>query len=240
VTVLVEVRGLEKRFGPIQALRDTHLKITRGKITTLLGPSGSGKTTLLRIIGGLETPTQGVILYDNTPLTNSNRHLLRNKITMVFQKTVLFNTTVFKNIAFGLNVRGFEKGEIEDRVYKVLQKVRMENYADRPAKKLSGGEQQRVSLARALVINPELLLLDEPTANLDVANATMIEEIIKDLKGTTTMVIATHNIHQAKRLSNWAVFLFESTVVEQDEPEKLFAHPADIRARKFVDGEFYF
>ncbi len=159
---------------------------------------------------------------------------------MVFQKTIFFNTTVFKNVAFGLNIRGFEKSEAEDRVYKVLQRVGMENFAKRPAKRLSGGEQQRVSLARALVIEPEILLLDEPTANLDIANAAIIEESIKELEGKSTIIIATHNIYQVKRLSNWATFLFEGGLLEQDNPENLLKNPKDARTRKFVKGELYF
>ncbi len=236
----LEVKDIGKSFGIIHALKNIDLNISQGEITTFLGPSGSGKTTLLRIMAGLESPSYGSIFYKNTQIDDRNKHILRQKSTMVFQKSTFFNTTVFKNVALGLELRGLKKSEIEERVYKVLKKVRMENFAKRMAKKLSGGEQQRVSLARALIIEPELLLLDEPTANLDIANATVIEEIIKDLQEKTTLVIATHNIHQAKRLSNWVTILFEGEIIEQNHPEKVFKNPEDIRTKKFVNGEFYF
>ena len=114
MSVLQEARGIEKSFGPIKALRDANLKIERGKITALLGPSGSGKTTLLRILAGLENPTKGTILYEDNLITNSNRYLLRQKATMVFQKSVFFDTTVFKNIAYGLKLKRQSKKEIKD------------------------------------------------------------------------------------------------------------------------------
>ncbi len=237
---LIEAQGISKNFGPIYALKDISLKIMTGKITALLGPSGSGKSTLLRIMAGLEIPSSGTILYNNVGIDNRNRHNLRLKSTMVFQKTVFFSTTVLKNIALGLKFRNEEGRGIEDKVNKVLKLVRMDSFARRSAKKLSGGEQQRISLARALVIEPELLLLDEPTANLDIANAMMIEEIIKDLEGNTTIVVATHNIHQARRLSKQAAILFQGSLVEQGETEEVLSNPKDIRTRKFINGEFYF
>ncbi|MFH1328492.1 MAG: phosphate ABC transporter ATP-binding protein [Candidatus Bathyarchaeota archaeon] len=238
--ILLETRGLEKSFGLIQALRNINLRIIKGEITALLGPSGSGKSTLLKIVAGLENPSSGALIYKDARINDGNRHLLIQKSTMIFQKSIFFNTTVFKNVAFGLSIRGLERHQIEERVYKALQKVRMENFAQRQAKKLSGGEQQRVSIARALAIEPELLLIDEPTANLDIANAMMIEELIKNLNGNSTIVVATHNIHQAKRISSWATFLFDGTIIEQDETERLLANPNDIRTQKFVKGEFYF
>jgi len=222
--VLLEVRDIEKSFGPIKALQDANLKILRGKITALLGPSGSGKTTLLRIFAGLEIPTKGAILYENSLITNSNRHLLRQKATMVFQKSVFFDTTVFKNVAYGLKLRGYSKDEIKDRVRKALDLVKLGGYEQRWAKKLSGGEQQRVSLARALVLNTELLLLDEPTVNIDPKNVSIIEETILRVNREykATIALATHNMFQAEAISERVALLLEGTVRQEGANQEIF------------------
>jgi len=224
MSVLQEARGIEKSFGPIKALRDANLKIDRGKITALLGPSGSGKTTLLRILAGLENPTKGTILYENNLITNSNRYLLRQKATMVFQKSVFFDTTVFKNIAYGLKLRSNSKQEIKDRVEEVLKLVRLESYEKRRAKQLSGGEQQRVSIARALVLNTELLLLDEPTVNVDPKNASIIEETILQVnrETKTTIALTTHNMFQAEAISERVALLLEGTIRQIGTTSEIF------------------
>jgi len=222
--VLLEVRDIEKSFGPIKALQDANLKILRGKITALLGPSGSGKTTLLRIFAGLESPTKGAILYENSLITNSNRHLLRQKATMVFQKSVFFDTTVFKNVAYGLKLRGYSKDEIKARVRKALDLVKLGGCEQRWAKKLSGGEQQRVSLARALVLNTELLLLDEPTVNIDPKNVSIIEETILRVNREykATIALATHNMFQAEAISERVALLLEGTVRQEGANQEIF------------------
>jgi tungstate transport system ATP-binding protein len=222
--VLQEVRDIEKSFGPIKALRDVNLKIMRGKVTALLGPNGSGKTTLLRMLAGLESPTKGTILYENSLITNSNRHLLRQKATMVFQKSVFFDTTVFKNIAYGLKLREYSKKEIKDKVREVLELVRLKGYEKRRAKKLSGGEQQRVSLARALVLETELLLLDEPTVNIDPKNVSIIEETILRVNREckTTIALATHNMFQAEAISERVALLLEGTIRQVGTNQEIF------------------
>lgn len=221
---LIEVRDIEKSFGSIKALRNANLRILRGKMTALLGPSGSGKTTLLRILAGLESPTKGTILYENSLITDNNRHLLRQKATMVFQKSVFFDTTVFKNIAYGLKLSEYSKKEIKDKVTEVLKLVRLEDYENRRAKKLSGGEQQRVSLARALVLNRELLLLDEPTVNIDPKNVSIIEETILRVNREykTTIVIATHNMFQAEAISEMGALLLEGTIKQVGTNQEIF------------------
>jgi tungstate transport system ATP-binding protein len=185
-----------------------------GKTTTLLGPSGSGKTTLLRILGGLDSPTKGTIIYEGKTITERERNFLRQKATLVFQKSVFFDTTVYKNIAYGLELGDSSKEEISDKVEEVLELVRLEGYEKRRTKKLSGGEQQRVSLARALVLNRELLLLDEPTVNIDPKNVSIIEETILRVnrEKDTTIVLATHNMFQAETLSDRIALLLEGTV----------------------------
>ncbi|MGD8565149.1 MAG: ABC transporter ATP-binding protein [Candidatus Bathyarchaeota archaeon] len=223
--ILLEVQDISKNFGPINALHDTALKLVRGKITALLGPSGSGKTTLLRILAGLETPTKGTILYEDNLVTDSNRYLLRQKATMVFQKSLFFNTNVFKNISYGLKLEGYSKKEIEDKVGEVLKLVKLEEYENRRANKLSGGEQQRVSLARALILNRKLLLLDEPTVNIDPKNASIIEETISRINREykTTIVLATHNMFQAEAMSERVALLLEGTIKQVGTKQEIFA-----------------
>ncbi len=196
----------------------------RGKITTLLGPSGSGKTTLLRIIGGLDNPTKGTIGYEGKTITDSERNLLRQKATLVFQRSVFFDTTVYKNIAYGLKLGDYSKEEISDKVGEVLELVRLEGFEKRRAKKLSGGEQQRVSLARALALNREILLLDEPTVNIDPKNVSIIEETILRVnrEKNRTIVLATHNMFQAEALSERIALLLEGTVRQVGTNQEIF------------------
>ena len=206
-------------------LQNVNLIITRGKVTTLLGPSGSGKTTLLRILAGLDTPTRGTVFYENTQITTNDKNLLRQKATLVFQKSIFFDTTVYNNIAFGLKIKEeFSKEEISNQVGKVLALVRLEGVETRRAKRLSGGEQQRVSLARALVLDRELLLLDEPTVNLDPKNVSIIEETIHRVnrEKKTTIVLATHNMFQAEAISEKVALILEGSVKQTGTNQDIF------------------
>ena len=215
MSALVELRNLGKSFGDVTALQDVNLTIQKGKITALLGPSGSGKTTLLRILAGLDTPSQGELYYENSQIGVKDQNSLRQKATLVFQKSVFFHTTVYSNVAFGLKLKDeFTKEEISNKVTESLAIVRLENFEKRKAKKLSGGEQQRVSLARALALNRELLLLDEPTVNLDPKNVSIIEEAIRHVnqERKTTVVLATHNMFQAEAISQQAALLIDGAV----------------------------
>ena len=195
-----------------------------GKITTLLGPSGSGKTTILRIFAGLDNPTQGTVLYGNKPINDSNRDFLRQKATLVFQKSVFFDTTVYNNIAYGLKLGDYSKEEINRKVTDALDLVRLEGFEKRRAKKLSGGEQQRVSLARALVLDRELLLLDEPTVNIDPKNVSIIEETIQRVnrEKNITIVLATHNMSQAEAISERVALILEGTVRQVGTKHEIF------------------
>ena len=197
----------------------------RGKITTLLGPSGSGKTTLLRILAGLDSPTRGTVFYGNRMITDSERNILRQNATLVFQKSVFFDTTVYNNIAYGLKLKeDLSKEEISNKVREALALVRLEGFEKRRAKKLSGGEQQRVSLARALVLDRELLLLDEPTVNIDPKNVSIIEETIQRVnrEKNTTIVLATHNMFQAEAISQNVALILEGTVKQVGTKQEIF------------------
>ncbi len=202
-----------------------NLSFLKGKITTLLGPSGSGKTTLLRILSGLENPTEGNIYYKNKKIADNESNILRQKATLVFQKSVFFDTTVYNNIAFGLKLNENQsKEEIKNKIGDTLAFVRLEGFENRKAKKLSGGEQQRVSLARALVLDRELLLLDEPTVNLDPKNVSIIEEIIQRVnrEKKTTIVWATHNMYQAESVSQYVAIIDNGTVKQIGTKQTVF------------------
>jgi len=242
MSYLLELKEVTKKYGATVALDKITLKVTKGEILVIIGPNGSGKTTMLRIMAGIEKPTSGEIYFDGAKIDDKNMEIARSKSTMVFQRTVLFNTTVYKNLAYGIKLRGYEKKEIKEKVKEALRIVKLEGYENRHAKRLSGGEQQRLSLARALILQNELILLDEPTANLDPYNVAMIEEIISkiNMKFNTTIILATHNMFQAKRLGKKVVFLFDREIIEVGKAEKIFGDPQDKRTESFIKGEIIY
>jgi tungstate transport system ATP-binding protein len=221
---MFELNNVTKIYGEITALNNITLKIPRNQIFTIIGPNGSGKTTLLKILAFLERLTKGTLLFDGELVKERNLDRLRLNSTMVFQKTTLFDTTVAKNIAYGLRLRGSSKNEIAGKIRNALRIVRLEGYEKRHAKKLSGGEQQRVALARALALNTKLLLLDEPTANLDPKNACIIEEIIATVnrESKATIVMATHNMFQAKNLPQRIALITNGKISEVGTPTEIF------------------
>jgi tungstate transport system ATP-binding protein len=218
------LRNITKIFSGITALNNVSLQIHKGEILALLGPNGSGKSTLLRILAFLEKPSKGEVYFYGKKVTDKNMSQMRLESTMVFQKTMLFSTTVYENIAYGLKVRRMPKNEVEEKVDRTLRLARLEGFEKRQAKKLSGGEQQRVALARALVLNTKLLLLDEPTANLDPKNASIIEEVIAEAnqKLKITIVMATHNMFQAKNLPHRIALIKDGKIDEVGTPAEIF------------------
>ena len=225
---LIELKNLTKRYTNTTALQNINLQVEKGEAFTIMGPNGSGKTTMLRIMAGLDKPTNGEIYFNGTKINENNRKQIRNRSTMVFQKTALFNTTVYNNIAYGLKIRKTPKKEINQKVAEALKIVKLEGYEKRQAKKLSGGEQQRISLARALALNTELLLLDEPTANLDPKTASIIEETIShtNRQNKTTIIIATHNIFQAQTITKRAALLLAGRIAEIGTIDEIFRRPS--------------
>jgi molybdopterin-binding protein len=224
MTLGVELRNVTKSFDEITALDNINLEIHQGEILGLLGANGSGKTTLLKLLALIEKPSQGEIYFDNKRVTEQNASLTRLEATMVFQKTTLFNTTVYNNLSYGLKVRKTPKTKIEEEVNRALKRVKLEGFEKKQAKKLSGGEQQRVALARALVLNTRLLLLDEPTANLDPRNASIVEEIVSTVnrERKTTIVMATHNMFQAKNLPRRIALMRDGKIAEIGTPAEIF------------------
>lgn len=237
--VHVKLKKVTQKYGGVTALNNINLEINRGEILTIIGPNGSGKSTLLRIMALLDRPASGEIIYDGEKIDALNAAKYRREITMVFQKPLLFNTTVFENVAYGLRLRGLEKTELTKRVENALNSVMLNGFGPRMAKKISGGEQQRVVLARALALEPKLLLLDEPTANLDPANTALIEKIIRKLRGKTSVVVATHNIFQARRLSDRVGCILSGMIIDVDTPRNIFTKPKNEIIRKFARGEFF-
>jgi len=224
MTTLAELKNLTKCFGNRTVLDDVTLQIEEGEMLALLGPNGSGKTTLLKILAFLEKPTSGEVKFQGEAVTDKNAERMRQQSAMVFQRTMLFSTNVYNNVAFGLKMRKLPKNLIKEEVQKALNLVKLEGFEKRSAKKLSGGEQQRVALARALVLKTKLLLLDEPTANLDPKNASILEEVIatvnRELK--TTIVMATHNMFQAKTLPHRIALINDGKITEVGAPAEIF------------------
>ena len=225
---LIELKGVTKCYGEITALDDVSLKVGEKEIFTVVGPNGSGKTTMLRIMASIDKPTSGETLLEGWKINDKNRIQARRKSTMVFQKTALFNTTVYKNVAYGLKLRGHSRKEIDAKVEETLRLLKLKGYEKRPAKTLSGGEKQRVSLARALVLNTNLLLLDEPTANLDPKNVSIIEETISraNREYDTTVVMATHNMFQAETLTNRVALLLGGKIAQIGAPQEVLREPS--------------
>jgi tungstate transport system ATP-binding protein len=231
----LRLEGIEKNYGSIKALDNINLEATGGKTIALLGINGAGKTTLLRILAGLEKQDKGSILFDYERI---NAKELRQIATLVFQKTAMFSRSVYDNLAYGLKIRGNKDGEIREEITLALQAVGLRNFEKRKAKKTSGGEQQRIALARAFLLNPKILLLDEPTANLDPNSATIIERAIMNrTKENGIIILSTHNLSQAKRMANQVVHIYGGKIVEVRDSGDFFSNPYSEVSRKFINGE---
>ena len=237
MTSCVEAIDIGKRYDGISALEHVRISAQPREVTSIVGTNGAGKTTLLKILAGLEASETGRILINGRQVDQNE---LRSRCTMVFQKTVILGTTVYRNVAYGLEIKSVPRQEIDRRVKSALRRVNLEGFEKRKARKLSGGEQQRVSLARALVLERDLLLIDEPTANLDPANALLIEQAITEAKSMTTILLSTHNLPQARRLSDHVVHLHRGRVIEEGPPSSFFTAPQDERTKLFIDGELQF
>jgi tungstate transport system ATP-binding protein len=234
------------------------LEVYRGEILAVVGPSGAGKSTLLRLLNFLEPPSSGSICFhaasNSSPNAGQREALfdathpvpleLRRRVTTVFQRPILLNRSVYANVRYGLRLRADLVGRHDSRpqVEGALDQVGLGGLAHQRARTLSGGEAQRVSLARAIVLQPDVLLLDEPTANLDPYNVGMIEEIVRSLneREGTTIVLVTHNVFQARRLAHRVGLLLEGRIVEVAEGTAFFESPQDPRPAAFVRGEMVY
>jgi len=226
----VETRNLYKEYSGKKILSDVSLGVEIGEIFALIGPNGAGKTTLLRILDFLDEPSKGTVWFQGARVNFSERNTqaLRRGIGMVFQQTLLFNTSVSNNVAYPLKVRGENEREIEQRVKEALKIVQLEGFESNNALKLSGGEAQRVALAQALITDPELLLLDEPTANLDPRNLSIVEEVLSwaNRERKTTIIMATHNMFQAEALADRAALIMEGRIEKIGKIQEIFTLPS--------------
>jgi tungstate transport system ATP-binding protein len=240
---VLTVDNVSKQYGPREVLRVERLSFAAGRIHGVMGPSGAGKSTLLRLLNLLERPTAGRILYRGRDVYAYRPQLeLQRRMAMVFQKPVLFDGTVYENVAYGLRVRGARGPEAAGKVDDALRRVGLEPLRRARALTLSGGEAQRVAMARALVLEPDVLLLDEPTSNLDPNNVALLEGLIRGASGGngTAVILVTHNVFQAQRLADRVIFLYEGRVVEEGPAAQVFEAPGDERTRAFIRGEMVY
>ena len=236
---LVELRSVNKYFGKLQVLKDIDLTIGRGEVVVVIGPSGSGKSTLCRCINRLETIDSGEISFDGSPLPVEGRELtrLRAEVGMVFQSFNLFgHKTILENIKLGpVKVRGLSKSSATERARALLERVGILDKADRFPAELSGGQQQRAAIARALAMDPQLMLFDEPTSALDPE---MINEVLEVMVGLAregmTMLVVTHEMGFARKAADRIIFMDGGQILEQGTPAEFFTAPRTERARDFL------
>ena len=236
----LETRNLHKRYGQSHILKGVDLVIQTGETLAIIGPSGAGKSTLIRLLDLLETPSEGQILFgDVVAETPSHRLALRRRMSFVHQKPLVFTTTVFDNVAQPLRWRGQEHTEIKGKVIEALTMVGLDDYAHRQAKTLSGGETQRVALARALVTRPEILFLDEPTANLDPLSTNMVEELVSSIikQQKLTVVMTTHDLAQGQRLADRIAVMMDGRILQLGDSSDIFLSPSCKSVAEFVGIE---
>ncbi len=252
VTCKVEIQDLNFFYGTKHALKNINLSIPVNAVTALIGPSGCGKTTLLRCLNRMHDLYQGnryegriILLPENLNIIGSDIDPMemRLRVGMVFQKPNPFPKSIFDNVAFGLRLKGItSRSEIAGRVEESLKAAALwDEVKDRlkeGAYALSGGQQQRLCIARALAPEPELLLFDEPTSALDPASTSRIEDLVYQLKDRLTILIVTHNMQQAARVSDQTVFFFHGEIIEANKTSTIFEHPREELTAKYLTGQF--
>jgi len=245
----VIIKKLNLWFKENYVLKNINISIPEKLVTAIMGPSGCGKSTLLRCLNRMNdliegTKISGSILIDGRDIYNNiDVFDLRKRVGMVFQKPNPFPKSIFENVAYGLKIHGVkDRRIISEKVEKALRDANLweevENRLSSSAFDLSGGQQQRLCIARALAVEPEIILFDEPASALDPISTAKLEELIEKLKKNYTIVIVTHNLQQAARISDWTAFLMLGEIVEFDKTEKIFTAPRDKRTENYLTGKF--
>jgi phosphate transport system ATP-binding protein len=246
----VLIRNLNFFYGEAQALKDISLPLYEHKVTGFIGPSGCGKSTLLRVLNRIydlypRQRAEGEVLLDGEDILSSKQdlNLLRARIGMVFQKPTPFPMSIYENIAFGIRLyERVSRSLLDERVESALQRAALweevKDKLDANGLSLSGGQQQRLCIARTVAVRPEVILLDEPCSALDPISTAKIEELIDELKDDYTIVIVTHNMQQAARVSDFTAFMYLGELAEFDLTSKLFTAPRDRRTQDYITGRF--
>lgn len=255
---ILAARGVSAGYDGEPVLRDVDFSVERGEVLALMGPNGCGKTTLLRVLNGMHRPVEGTVLLDGEDLHsagNGRRLALRRRMGFVFQNGVLFDDTVRGNAEYGLRARSSPVENVQavalrlfgrddrfrDRVEAVLEVVGLRGKVDRRAMELSGGEQRRLAVARAIAPEPEVLLLDEPTTNLDPRNVAAIEEVVRRARDDgIAVVLTTHDVNQAKRVGDRVAVMLDGTVEEVGSADEVLEDAESDRVRGFLNGELVY
>jgi phosphate transport system ATP-binding protein len=248
---IIEIKDLALSYGPGRAvLNNVQLSLERNAVTAIIGASGSGKSSLLRCLNRLVELTPkvritGDILFEGESIFGAriDPTVLRQRIGMVFQKPNPFPMSIFENVAYGLRLLGEKSPRVlQEKVEQALIAAALwdevRDRLDVQAAVLSGGQQQRLVIARAIAVEPDVLLLDEPASSLDPISTLRIEELIYRLKQNFTIVVVTHNMQQAARVSDWAAFMHDGTIVEYDNTTTLFTNPREVRTEDYITGRF--
>lgn len=246
----ISARALSFFYGQQQALFENNLDIAAGKVTAIIGPSGCGKSTHLRVYNRVfelyrDQKASGEVLFDGQNLLSPSVDLieLRRRIGMIFQKPTPFPLSVFENVAYGLRLHfKMPKSELKGRVESALTRAALldevKDKLDKPGIALSGGQQQRLCIARTIALEPEVLLMDEPTSAIDPVATSKIEDLMESLKGNYTIVIVTHSMQQAARISDFTAFFYKGYIVEYGPTKQIFTNPANKQTEDYITGRF--
>ena len=246
----LEARNVDVFYGDFKALNNINMSVQSNAVTALIGPSGCGKSTYLRLFNRMNDyidtfSMNGNIIIDNKDIYEKSISVeeLRKNIGMVFQKPNPFPKSIFENVAYGLKIQGIkDKNILDERVEKSLKQAALwqevKSDLNKSALALSGGQQQRLCIARALAVEPSILLMDEPTSALDPIATAKVESLISDLKEFYTIVIVTHNMQQASRISDFTAFFYMGDLIEFDRTEKIFTKPKQERTQNYITGRF--
>lgn len=248
--IKISVRNLNFFYGKQQALFNNDINIYENRVTAVIGPSGCGKSTHLRVYNRIfqlyrDQRAEGEVILDSENILSPATDILelRRKVGMIFQKPTPFPMSVFENIAYGLRLHyKLSKSDISERVEKALRAAALwdevKDKLNKPGMALSGGQQQRLCIARAIAIEPEVLLMDEPTSAIDPIGTAKIEELVQELESQYTIVIVTHNMQQAARISDYTAFFFEGEIIEYNKTDEIFTNPKNKKTEEYITGRF--